>query len=258
MTPGLNPVRDKTNWAWDEVVLACDLVVGNNWQTISESDPAVHELSVYLRAQHPAPVPDQFRSTSSVHRKLENIRTAHPTYKGKSTKGGRTTRMAVEAFLANPDGMHRAAEELRRYDRLARPTADANADWGDAEPDGETGPDYAASVEGRVVQRLVNLRERDPKLRNAKIKQARRLTGAIACEVCGFDFGKVYGELGEGFIHVHHRVPLHFTKETLSTLDDLVLVCANCHQMIHRRPSWKSPEDLKAIIAAVAGGPQPG
>jgi 5-methylcytosine-specific restriction enzyme A len=253
----LNLVTGKTDWVWDELVLACDLVVTNNWQTISESDPAVHALSMFLRAQHSAPVPDRFRSTSSVHRKLEDIRTAHPDYKGTATKGGKTTRMVVEAFLADPEGMHRAAQELRRYGSLARPTEDDNAGWGDAEPDGETGPDYAAAVEGRVVQRLVNLRERDPKLRNAKIRQARKVTGAIACEVCGFDFEKVYGELGEGFIHVHHRVPLHFSGETKSTLDDLVLVCVNCHQMIHRRPSWMSPEELKAVIDALASQPRP-
>jgi 5-methylcytosine-specific restriction protein A len=251
-------VTGKTDWVWDEIVLACDLVAANNWQTISESDPAVHALSVFLRAQHPAPVPDRFRSTSSVHRKLEDIRTAHPEYEGAVTKGGKTTRMVVEAFVADPTGMHRAAEELRRYGSLARLKGDDKAGWVDAEPDGETGAEYAAAVEGRVVQRLVNVRERDPKLRNAKIKQARKLTGAIACEACGFDFEKFYGELGEGFIHVHHRVPLHFSGETESTLDDLVLVCVNCHQMIHRRPTWKSPEELKAIIAASAVDPQPG
>jgi 5-methylcytosine-specific restriction protein A len=256
MRPGLNPVTGGTDWVWDEIVLACDLVVTSNWQTISESDPAVHALSGFLRAQHAAPVPDRFRSTGSVHRKLEDIRTAHPDYQGTATKGGKTTRMVVEAFLADPDGMHRAAQELRRYGTLARPTGDDNAWWADAEPDGETGPEYAAAVEGRVVQRLVNLRERDPKLRNAKIKQVRKLTGAIACEVCAFDFEKVYGELGEGFIHVHHRVPLHFSGQTKSTLDDLVLVCVNCHQMIHRRPSWLSPEELRAVIAAVASEPQ--
>ena len=103
----------------------------------------------------------------------------------------------------------------------------------------------------------MNLRERDPKLRNAKIKQARKLTGAIACEVCGFDFEKVYGELGEGFIHVHHLVPLHFSGETRSTLDDLVLLCVNCHQMIHRRSPWKTPEELKAMMAS-AGALDPG
>jgi len=98
----------------------------------------------------------------------------------------------------------------------------------------------------------VKTRERDPKLRSSKIEQSRKERGRIVCETCGFDFEKVYGELGHGFIHVHHTVPLHFSGETKSTLDDLVLVCVNCHQMIHRHSRWKTPEELKAIISATA------
>jgi 5-methylcytosine-specific restriction protein A len=79
-----------------------------------------------------------------------------------------------------------------------------------------------------------------------------QVPGRVACETCGFDFEKVYGELGHGFIHVHHKVPLHFSGETKSTLDDLLLVCVNCHQMIHRHSPWKTPEELKAIISATA------
>nr|WP_240962852.1 HNH endonuclease [Antrihabitans stalactiti] len=80
--------------------------------------------------------------------------------------------------------------------------------------------------------------------------QARERRGTIACETCDFDFEVVYGELGAGFIHVHHVVPLHFSGEVETTLEHLVLLCANCHQMIHRGPSWKTPEELRGIILA--------
>ena len=43
------------------------------------------------------------------------------------------------------------------------------------------------------------------------------------------------------YIHVHHRVPLHFTREIENKLADLILVCANCHVMIHRHSPWKTP-----------------
>lgn len=61
-------------------------------------------------------------------------------------------------------------------------------------------------------------------------------SGRVYCEVCGFDFGERYPKLlGEGFIEVHHLDPL-FTKfaSKKTTLDDLLLVCSNCHRMIHR------------------------
>ena len=55
-------------------------------------------------------------------------------------------------------------------------------------------------------------------------------------------------ELGEGYIHVHHRVPLHFTGEIENKLEDLILVCANCHVMIHRHSPWKTPDELRKIL----------
>lgn len=56
------------------------------------------------------------------------------------------------------------------------------------------------------------------------------------CSVCGIDFEKVYGELGKGFIHVHHTTPIHqIGKEyKIDYKNDLIPVCPNCHAMLHR------------------------
>ena len=86
-----------------------------------------------------------------------------------------------------------------------------------------------------MIERFIRVAERNPKLRRAKIAQARNERGSISCETCGFDFEDAYGDLGDGYIHVHHKVPLHFSGQVENTLDDLILVCANCHVMIHRR-----------------------
>ena len=52
---------------------------------------------------------------------------------------------------------------------------------------------------------------------------------------CGFDFEAVYGELGRDYAQVHHLKPLaDRTKPSQTKLDDLAVVCANCHAMIHR------------------------
>ena len=67
------------------------------------------------------------------------------------------------------------------------------------EPDEEI---RARTEGGRKV--IISTRvERDPSLRSAAI----RLHGT-QCVVCKFEFGQVYGEWGEGFIEVHHIVPL--------------------------------------------------
>ena len=52
-----------------------------------------------------------------------------------------------------------------------------------------------------------------------------------------FDFEQTYGEIGKGFIHVHHLTPVSsIGKEyRLNPQTDLVPVCPNCHNMLHRK-----------------------
>ena len=67
------------------------------------------------------------------------------------------------------------------------------------------------------------------------------------CSVCGFDFEKEYGELGRGFIEVHHIVPLSTIRDeyVVDPIRDLRPLCSNCHSMVHRREPVVSVEDLK-------------
>ncbi|MES3091908.1 HNH endonuclease [Sphingomonas aerolata] len=76
-------------------------------------------------------------------------------------------------------------------------------------------------------------------------RKAAAATGALACEVCGFDFEAAYGGLGAGYIEVHHTKPVHMlTPGTKTKLADLALLCANCHRMMHRK---QSPIDLELL-----------
>lgn len=72
------------------------------------------------------------------------------------------------------------------------------------------------------------------------------------CVVCGFNFEQTYGEIGKGFIHIHHIVPISsIGKNYKVNYDtDLVPVCPNCHSMLHHDPSGKvlSVDELKEII----------
>lgn len=72
--------------------------------------------------------------------------------------------------------------------------------------------------------------------------------GAI-CKVCNMDFENRYGEIGRGFIHVHHIIPVSDRKTAykLDAKTDLVPVCANCHAMLHKRkdPTPFSVDELK-------------
>lgn len=93
-------------------------------------------------------------------------------------------------------------------------------------------------TEGQSRTSLVNLRKRSASLRDAKVQSMlKKNNGRLICEVpkCGFDFYEKYGELGKGYIHVHHKYPLGKAHKNgqETTLDDLIVVCANCHAMIH-------------------------
>lgn len=71
------------------------------------------------------------------------------------------------------------------------------------------------------------------------------------CFVCGFDFEKTYGELGKGFIHIHHVTPISNRdgRYEIEVEKELFPVCPNCHAMLHRRKdSTLSIEELKLII----------
>lgn len=68
------------------------------------------------------------------------------------------------------------------------------------------------------------------------------------CKVCGMDFGKTYGELGKGFIHVHHIEPVSMGAYVVDPEKDLIPVCPNCHYMLHRKTPPLHPDELKIIL----------
>jgi 5-methylcytosine-specific restriction protein A len=110
--------------------------------------------------------------------------------------------------------------------------------------------DGLGADEGRVLQRMHLRRERDPALRKKVVAAYKRKHGAVRCEACGFDFRAVYGERGADYIECHHRLPLHVSGPVRTTPEDLVLLCSNCHRMIHRTNPWLTFEQLVELINA--------
>jgi len=88
-----------------------------------------------------------------------------------------------------------------------------------------------------------------------RAKQRRLQTDKkLSCQVCGFSFLDKYGELGAGFIEAHHLFPISQLTETTETkIEDLALVCSNCHRMLHRRRPWLSLDELKTILQDTDG-----
>ncbi|MFI2259851.1 HNH endonuclease [Streptomyces tubercidicus] len=236
-------------WMWDELLLACALVVENGWRELREGDRRVDELSDLLRSlplhgDTARGIP-KFRSTGSVSRKTTDLATNHPAYPGKATRCGRLDREMIARFTADPDIMLKAARAI-----------EAGIGSGELvqipeQPD-EVAEDGATALEGRLLARWTLARERDPKLRRRKIDRVRRIGQPLQCEVCDFHFGRFYGDLGEDYIEVHHVLPLHASGPRETKLEELALLCSNCHRMCHRShagESWRTPAMLRAKMA---------
>lgn len=100
-------------------------------------------------------------------------------------------------------------------------------------------------VEGKKTEVKLERYERNKEAREECIKKY-----GFQCKICGFDFEKTYGELGKGFIQVHHIKELSKIKKEhkVDPVKDLVPVCPNCHAMIHRKKTALKVEKLREII----------
>ena len=85
-------------------------------------------------------------------------------------------------------------------------------------------------------------------------------SGRLPCEICEFDFLKVYGAVGAGFAEAHHKKSLAGSPKggRVTLLKDFVVVCANCHRMLHQTPELPSVDSLRTRVRASAKKAQQG
>jgi hypothetical protein len=103
--------------------------------------------------------------------------------------------------------------------------------------------------EGKAEQVAHYRRERSAKLVAEAKRRFKEQNGRLFCEACDFDFQETYGTVGEDFIEVHHLKPVSEMQEGEKTrLDDVALVCSNCHRILHRRRPWMTIEALKILL----------
>lgn len=86
---------------------------------------------------------------------------------------------------------------------------------------------------------LIDRKRRETKLSN---------NGVLTCETCGMSSLELHptASIAERAFEVHHLVPLHSTPTIRhTTLDDLAVVCANCHRLIHATLPPRSIRQLR-------------
>ena len=235
------------NWTRDEVILALDLYLKRREQGVTWDGrvPEVIELAQLLRELpiHPKEIrTEKFRTPSSISLKLSNLGSLDPNYPSGAVNASEMDREVWEEFGTDWGRLHKVAASIRkRYKELP-----------DVESVGEQVAPYKAVsdeqpewVEGRILTRMHLVRERDPRAAAEKKRVELERTGRLRCEPCSFDFFEIYGEHGRGYIECHHRIPLADLAESRTTrLEDLALVCANCHRMLHRGRRVLGVEEL--------------
>jgi 5-methylcytosine-specific restriction protein A len=103
--------------------------------------------------------------------------------------------------------------------------------------------------EGIKKSVLVNSYERNPVARKKCIEHY-----GFQCVVCSCDFEKVYGDIGKGFIHVHHLTQLSDIGQgyEVDPVKDLRPVCPNCHAMLHKKNPPYTIDEMKLNIQSSA------
>jgi 5-methylcytosine-specific restriction enzyme A len=227
----------------DELILALELY---DREGPNPSGTAKEELSTVLRSIPVEPeLADnpRFRNRPGVSLKVSNFAAIDPSSPIEGMPHvGRGDIRVWEEFGGDREKLRRAAAAIRANIVTLTPEQAA------VEEDGV----YEAE-EGRILTRAHRVRERDGKLRAARCERAMKEADALACEVCDFDFEATYGERGKDFIECHHVKPLSELRPgTKTSLDDLALLCSNCHRMVHVRRPWLTVGQLKDLIASRA------
>lgn len=105
--------------------------------------------------------------------------------------------------------------------------------------------------EGAKKQITVNAYERNPQARALCVKHYKQKNdGKLKCEICGFDFGKTYGDMFAEKIHIHHLVEIHTIGEEyeVDATKDLIPICPNCHMIAHSKKPAYTPDEIRKMI----------
>jgi hypothetical protein len=88
--------------------------------------------------------------------------------------------------------------------------------------------DYGA-YEGDLASRTIKFRKR-----NRAIIEAKKRTSRGICEACFMAFHDRYRLTGKDCLHVHHKSPMAERDGVkVTNFKDLVLLCPNCHAVVH-------------------------
>lgn len=237
-------------WRREEIILALELYLRGGRRVPEDHDPEVVALSEDLGRLPLIPLDQRapnFRNPNGVVLKISNLRAfdPHAVSKGMSA-GSKLDKELMETYADDPIGLALEARAIRMEYRewlapVSTPPTPLRTEF----------PRHAAAEPQAPWDTSFDRYARHLMLeQNMEAQESRRESArSLACEICGFDFGRTYGEVGHGYIQYHHRVPLaDLTNTAKPTAADLTLICANCHAMLHQADRVLTVDELKSVL----------
>ena len=183
--------------------------------------------------------------------RLYTQRTSVPVFLKRGTFEWEYVGDFVATDLSNNEDDLFPAKAFRRQDaRSVLYLEEHSAQSDTPQPDSTLVGDSPQAIEGAKSLAKHLRRERSPVLVEAKRRAFRNEHGSLSCQACSLAESNLPKGLGEACFEVHHLEALAGRHNASATrLDDLAIVCANCHRMIHRTQPMLSIEHLSHIRA---------
>lgn len=229
------------NWIIDEWLLALDFYLKHKDKLPSKNSQEIKTLSARLRALRSsfADLPANYRNPAGVAMQVSQFAALDPSH---NWKGMRISKGARQVWEAHKGDLAQVSQIVKKIDSFT---------YADFSVPSAENIGVSEAIEGQILTYWHVRRERSTRLTRRKKEQFQdENKGRLFCEICRFDYARRYGDHGKGFIEAHHTRPLsQLPAEGASIkLADLILLCANCHRMIHRKTPWLTPDELREII----------
>jgi 5-methylcytosine-specific restriction protein A len=187
----------------------------------------------------------RLRSQTS-HFKKVGVRLGSAVWRGQLYEAGEVVSIEYQALALPPE--EQLVEDLEEALRLYKLVDNAGAWWAEDEILQEAKNDGRP---GDLEQAKRYRQHRSIERKSSHSKKVKKAQG-LRCRGCDWRMDELYGPAAAGVIEAHHLIPLAALVDgQIARFDpnkDFVVLCPNCHAIIHRLPDVG---DLAALHAAL-------
>jgi 5-methylcytosine-specific restriction protein A len=222
----------RVKWTRDEVILGLDVLFSEQGKTLSMDSPAIIELSEFLNKFPLVPYgkrPDTFRNVSGVRRQIVTFDWSIKNSVDAPHVGDIFYEVYNE-FKDSKDKLHNIAQAIRKCVNLVENIYFADK----SEMDGFCEGALLGHLHRYLERQYGNLKEFDE----------------IRCYICFIKPQHIYNISSNiAFLQPHLLIPPeNYEPDLKPNKKDFILVCPNCHTMLHQIRPWISVENVKTIL----------